>query len=86
MRELSHDTNKRFINGTENFFCITSKNTKKGLQIVSESFIKWLGENEHLSVKIFKQIIANYDRNRVLTVNYVGTIYGQYVLRSTSYF
>ena len=49
-----------YINGTENFFCITSKNTKKGFQIVSESFIKWLGENEHLSVKIFKQIIANY--------------------------
>ena len=47
-----------YINGTENFFCITFKNIKKGLQIVSESFIKWLGENEHLSVKIFKQIIA----------------------------
>ena len=54
-----------YINGTENFFCITSKNTKKGLQIVSESFIKWLGENKHLSVKIFKQIIANYDRFRM---------------------
>ena len=47
------------------------------MQIVSESFIKWLGENEHLSVKIFKQIIANYDRNRVLTVNYSGAIYEQ---------
>ena len=69
-----------YINGTENFFCITSKNTKKGLQIVSESFIKWLGENEHLLVKIFKQIIANYDRNRVLTVNYSGAIYEQYEL------
>ena len=59
-----------YTNETENFFCITSKKQKKGMQIVSESFIKWLGENEHLSVKIFKQIIANYDRNRVLTVNY----------------
>ena len=49
----------------ERTIIITSKNTKKGLQIVSESFIKWLGENEHLSVKIFKQIIANYDRIRV---------------------
>ena len=53
-----------YINGTENFFCITSKNTKK--------------RNEHLSVKIFKQIIANYDRNKVLTVNYSGPIYEQY--------
>ena len=34
----------------------------RGLQIPSESFIKWLGKNEHLSVEIFKQIIANYDR------------------------
>ena len=67
-----------YINGTDNFFCITSKNTKKGLQIVSESFIKWLGENEYLSVKIFKQIITNYDRNRVLTVNYSSAIYEQY--------
>ena len=25
----------------------------------------WLGKNEHLSVEIFKQIIANYDRIRV---------------------
>ena len=46
--------------------------------LVSESFIKWLGENEYLSVKIFKQIIANYDRNRVLTVTYSGAIYEQY--------
>ena len=50
----------------------------RGLQTASESFIKWLGKNEHLSVKIFKQIIANYDRNRVLTVNYSGAIYEQY--------
>ena len=41
------------------------KTPKKGLQTVSESFIKWLGENEHLSIKIFKQIIANYDRMRM---------------------
>ena len=54
-----------YINGTVNFFCITSKNTKKGLKIVSESFVKWSGENKHLSVKIFKQIIANYDRFRM---------------------
>ena len=54
-----------YINGTVNFFCITSKNTKKGLQIVAESFIKWLGENKHLSLKIFKQIIANYARFRM---------------------
>ena len=58
-----------YRNGTVNFFCITSKNTKKRianrLQIVSESFIKWLGENKHLSLKIFKQIIANYARFRM---------------------
>ena len=30
--------------------------------MVSENFIKWLRKNEHLSVKIFKQIIANYNR------------------------
>ena len=67
-----------YINGTENFFCITSKNTKKGLQIASESFTKWLGENEHLSAKTLQETISNHDRNRVLTVNHSGAIHEQH--------
>ena len=52
----------------------------RGLQTASESFIKWLGKNEHLSVKIFKQIIANYDRIKMYTVNYSGAISERYEL------
>ena len=54
------------------------KHQTKGLQTVSESFIKWLGKNEHLSVNILKQIISNYDRIRMWTVNYRGAISEEY--------
>ena len=44
-----------YRNGTVNFFCIASKNTKKG---IANSFIKFY----QMVRQKLKQIFANYDR------------------------